>query len=184
MKVVLLSGSPKKEGNTVQALRVCAETIEKNGLEAEVISLAGKTIAGCRACNACKKTGKCAIDDGLNEIMDKVKDAEGFIVGAPVYFGELMNAVQRIGMVSYGTTRWLNNKVGGPVVVARRGGLTSTLQEMLMFYFINGMIVTGSTYWNILFGAAPGQVMQDEEGVNTIVNFADKVAHTIKKLHA
>ncbi|MDD2568357.1 MAG: flavodoxin family protein [Clostridia bacterium] len=187
MKVVLLSGSPKKEGNTMQALTACAKTLEKNGLEAEVLSLAGKTIAGCKACNACKKTGKCAIDDGLNEIMAKIKDAEGFIVGAPVYFGtargEMMNAIQRISMVSYGTTRWLNGKVGGPVVVARRGGLTSTLQEMLMFYFINGMVVPGSTYWNILFGGAPGAVMKDEEGVNTITNFAEKVADTIKKLN-
>ena len=188
MKVVLLSGSPRKDGNTVQALNVCARAIEANDVDTEVISLADKSIAGCIACNYCKKHGKCAIDDGLNEIIDEVKDAEGFIVGSPVYFGtargDMMNAIQRISKVSYSSSRWLDGKVGGPIVVARRGGLTSTMQEMLMFYFINGMIVTGSTYWNIMFGAAPGEAMNDEEGIRTIITFGEKVADIIKKLNA
>lgn len=188
MKVVLLSGSPRKQGNTVQALNQCAEVIRQEGLDAQVISLAGKNIQGCKACGACKKLGKCAIDDGLNEIIAEVKSAEGYILGAPVYYGtargDLMNASQRIAMVAGNNGKWLAGKVGGPVVVARRGGLTATLQEMLMMYFITGMIVPGSTYWNILFGAAEGEVLQDEEGVNTIRTFAANVAQVIKKLHA
>ncbi len=187
MKVVLLSGSPRQEGNTMAALKKCAAAIESKGVEAKIISLAGKEIRGCKACRACKTLGKCAINDGLNEIIEEVKEAEGYILGAPVYYGtargDLMNASQRIAMVAGTNGKWLSGKVGGPIVVARRGGLTSTLQEMLMMYFISGMIVPGSTYWNILFGAEEGAVLQDEEGVGTVETFGENVAMVIQKLN-
>ena len=188
MKTILISGSPRPEGNTMVALKACAEAIEASGVETEIVSLAGKSICGCKACGACAKLGKCAIDDGLNEVIEKVKDAEGYIVGAPVYYGtargDMMSAIQRIAMVAGNNGKWLTGKVGGPVVVARRGGLTASLQEMLMHFFICGMIVPGSTYWNILFGKQPGEAANDEEGIATVKGFGTNVAELIKKINA
>lgn len=185
-KVILLSGSPRAEGNTVQVLRQCAEVIENNGLEAEIISLAGKKIESCIACNKCAELKKCALNDGFNEIMEKVRDAKGFILGAPVYFGtargDIMSLVQRMGKVSRSTDKFLSWKVGGPIAVARRGSQTATIQEMLMFYLMNDMIVPGSTYWNMVFGGAPGEALKDEEGIATIRRFGENVANLIKKL--
>lgn len=138
------------------------------------------------ACGACK-SGKCAIDDGLNDIIDKVRQAKGLIVGAPVYFGtargDIMSAIQRIAMVSMASDKFLSWKVGGPIVVARRGGLTTTLQEMLMFCFISEMIVPGSTYWNIVYGRMPGEALKDEEGMRTVTRFSSNVCKLIKKLN-
>ncbi|MZP31110.1 flavodoxin family protein [Heliobacterium undosum] len=185
-KVILISGSPRQKGNTMQVLQACAEAIQASGMETEIVSLAGKNIQSCVACGQCK-SGKCALNDGLNEIIDKIRDAQGLVVGAPVYFGtargDLMSAVQRISMVSMASDRFLSWKVGGPIAVGRRGGLTSTLQEMLMFYFISEMIVAGSTYWNIVFGRNPGEAMNDEEGLRTVRRFGENVAKLIEKIH-
>ncbi|OEH85881.1 FMN reductase [Desulfuribacillus stibiiarsenatis] len=186
-KVILLSGSPNKVGNTVQIMQECEKVIKNQGLETEIISLAGKSIHSCVGCRKCKEIKRCTIDDGLNEILEKVKEAEGFIIGAPVHFGtargDLMNTIQRIGMVSYGTDRFLSWKVGGPIAVGRRGGLSTAYNEMLMFYFINEMIVPGSTYWNIVFGKEPGEALKDTEGLNTVKRFSENVAKLITKIH-
>ena len=186
-KVLLISGSPKAEGNTAQLMNECAKVIRERGIEAEVISFADMKIESCTACGKCSEMGACNIDDGLNGVMDKLRKAQGLIVGAPVYFGtargDVMCALQRIGYVSRMTDKFLTGKVGGPVAVARRGGQTLTLQEMLMFFLINDMIVPGSTYWNMVFGRLPGEAMKDEEGVATVRHFAANVAELVKKLH-
>ena len=187
MRVVLISGSPKPNGNTTQLMQECSKVIEERGVQAEIISFAGKKIESCIACGKCSKTGRCGLDDGLNEIIDKIRSAEGFIVGSPVYFGtargDVMCALQRIGCVSRSSDSFLAGKVGGPIAVARRGGHTLTLQEMLMFFLINDMIVPGSSYWNMVFGKMPGDALQDEEGIQTVRHFAGNVAELIKKLH-
>ena len=184
--VVLISGSPRANGNTEYLLNVCKEAIESAGLTAKVLTLRGKPIQSCIACGQCGKLGKCALNDGLNEMLPEIREADGFIVGAPVYFGtargDVMNLLQRVGMVSRANGGWMSGKVGGPVVVARRGGQTATLQEMLMMYFICGMTVPGSTYWNIAFGQAPGTVAEDEEGVATMRTFAENVAFLSQKI--
>lgn len=186
-KVILLSGSPNAEGNTAQVLQECQKVIESLGVEAEVISLAGKRIQSCIACRKCAELKKCVLNDGLNDIIEKIRNAQGFIIGSPVYYGtargDLMSALQRIGMVSGSTDRFLSWKVGGPIAVARRGGHTASIQEMLMFYLINDMIIPGSTYWNIVFGKQPGEVWEDEEGIRTIRRFSDNVATLIKKIY-
>lgn len=186
-KVVLISGSPRPEGNTAQVMQKCAEKLGELGLEPEIIKLAGKRIHGCLGCRKCVGKGVCVIDDDLNAIADRVREAKGLIVGAPVYFGtargDLMNLLQRLGMVSYGNDRFLSWKVGGPVAVARRGGATATIQEMLMFFFINDMIVPGSHYWNMLFGKQPGEALSDAEGVATVLRFAENVGNLILKLY-
>ncbi len=187
LKTLLISGSPKPDGNTVQLMRECAKVIEEQGVEAEVVSFAGMSIQSCTACGKCSETGKCDIEDGLNEIIEKLRHAQGFIVGAPVYFGtargDVMAALQRIGYVSMHSNKFLSGIVGGPVAVARRGGHTFTLQEMLMFFLINDMIVPGSSYWNMVFGRLPGEVWKDEEGIKTIRHFAENVAKLVKKLN-
>ena len=187
LRVLLISGSPKAEGNTAQLMKECARVIEGRGVETEIISLADKKIESCTACGKCTELGYCNLEDGLNEIMNKVRESQGFIVGSPVYFGtargDVMAALQRIGYVSRNTDQFLAGKVGGAIAVARRGGHTFTLQEMLMFFLINDMIVPGSTYWNMVFGRLPGEVWRDKEGIETIRHFAANVANLVRKLH-
>jgi len=187
LKVVLISGSPKAEGNTAQLMQECARVIQEQGVETEIVSFADRKIESCTACGKCSELGRCSLEDGLNEIIDKIRKAQGLIVGSPVYFGtargDVMAALQRIGYVSRKGDGYLAGKVGGPIAVARRGGQTFTLQEMLMFFLINDMIVPGSTYWNMVFGRLPGEVWQDKEGIETIRHFADNVAKLVKKLY-
>jgi multimeric flavodoxin WrbA len=185
-KVVLVCGSPRAKGNTMQVLGECARVIREKGVEAEVVSLAGKKILACTACYKCDKLKKCILKDDFARIAAKVKAADGFIIGSPVYFGtargDVMNLLQRLGKVARADGGWLSGKVGGPIAVARRGGHTLTLQEMLMFFFISDMIVPGSTYWNMVIGRNPGEVWHDKEGIETIRHFASNVAELVKKL--
>jgi multimeric flavodoxin WrbA len=185
-KVVLLCGSPRPEGNTRQVLDECASVIRAAGVEAEVIPLGSMQIRSCIACGQCREQGICLLDDGLNEVIEQVRGAEGLIVGAPVYFGtaraDMMAALQRIGKVSRANGNFLSWKVGGPIAVARRGGHTSSLQEMLMFFLINDMIVVGSTYWNMVFGGNQGDVWKDEEGIVGVRRFAENVAELVKRI--
>jgi multimeric flavodoxin WrbA len=188
MKVLLLSGSPKSNGNTAQVLEKCARSIEAQGVDTEIVSLAGKKIEACIACGFCAENGKCGRKDDLDPIIEKLRTAQGFVVGSPVYFGtargDVMNALQRIGMVSMRSDKFLAGMVGGPIAVARRGGHTLTLQEMLMFYLINDMIVPGSCYWNMVFGREPGEALSDEEGIRTVSHFGENVARLVKTLSA
>ncbi|MDR3677782.1 MAG: flavodoxin family protein [Acidobacteriota bacterium] len=186
-KIILISGSPKPDGNTAQLMGECAKVIQEQGVEAEVISFAGMSIGSCTACGKCSETGECDIHDDLSGIIEIIRTAQGLIVGSPVYFGtargDVMSALQRIGYVSMHSNKFLAGMVGGPVAVARRGGQTLTLQEMLMFFLINDMIVPGSTYWNMVFGRLPGDVWKDQEGIDTIRHFAGNVAKLVKKLN-
>jgi len=185
-KVVLLNGSPRKDSNTLYVLKECAKSIEENGVETEIINLRGKKIESCIACNKCVDEKNCILNDGLNEIIDKIKEADGFIPAAPVYFGtargDIMSALQRIGKVSRGTDKFLNWKVGGPIAVGRRGGQSLTLQEMTMFFPINGMIIIGSKYWNMVIAGPEGTAKEDIEGIETIKLFGENVAKLIKKI--
>lgn len=184
MKAVLISGSPRAKGNTMAVLNTCGEVLKTEGIKPCLISLAGKKIQGCVACRRCKELGYCALQDDFNPILQEIKEAQGLIVGAPVYFGtargDMMNLLQRLGMVSLSKEKFLKHMVGGPVVVGRRGGHTASIQEMLMVFFINGMTVPGGNYWNMLFGGAAGEVMQDEEGLENARAFTENVARLIK----
>lgn len=185
-KVILLSGSPRKNSNTVDVLKECAMEIEANGVETEILSLRGMNIRSCIACNKCVESGNCVLNDGLDEIIDKLREANGFIPAAPVYFGtargDIMSALQRIGKVSRGNDKFLSWMVGGPILVARRGGQTLSLQEMSMFFPINEMIMVGSDYWNMVFAGSEGTALDDEEGIATIKLFGANVAKLIKKI--
>ena len=185
-KVILLNASPRANSNTGIVLEQCAGEIEAEGVETEIISLKGMKIQSCIACSKCAEKGNCILDDGLDEIIEKIRHADGFIPAAPVYFGtargDIMAALQRIGKVSRGGDKFLDWMVGGPIAVARRGGVTLTLQEMLMFFAINNMIVAGSTYWNMVIAGPEGTALEDEEGIDTIRLFAANVAKIIKKV--
>jgi len=187
-RVILLCGSPRPRGNTRQVLEECARIIREKGVGAEIYSLAGKKILGCTACYRCKKERRCVLRDDLEPLIGLLKDkrTRGFIVGAPVYFGsargDVMNALQRIGMVNRENDSFLRGMVGGPIAVARRGAHTATLQEMMMFFLISDMIVPGSTYWNMVIGRNPGEVWNDKEGMDTIRRFAGNVAELVKNL--
>ncbi|MBR6011918.1 MAG: flavodoxin family protein [Methanomicrobium sp.] len=185
--VIILNASPRKNGNTEILCKECADALESNGIRTEIISFTGCEFTSCKACGYCGKHGKCAIDDGLNDIIDKIREASGLVVASPVYFGtargDLMSAIQRISMVSYGGDRFLSKMVGGPIVVGRRGGQTAALQELLMFYFINDMVVVGSDYWNIAFGRDKGEVSDDAEGIRTVRKFGENMALIIKSLN-
>lgn len=184
-KVILISGSPRKDGNTMDVLNIAAEEITAAGCEAEIVSFFGRNIRSCIACPNCNNGGQCILDDGANEIFAKIAKADGLIIGSPVYYGtargDMMNFLQRLGMYSARHGNFLNGMVGGPVVVGRRGGHTATIQELLMFSFICGMTICGSNYWNIVYGRGKGEALQDEEGINTIRKFARNVADTINK---
>ena len=185
-KVILLNASPRGNSNTGIVLEQCAREIEAEGVEAEIISLKGMKIQSCIACLKCTETGNCGLNDGLADIIEKIRHADGFIPAAPVYFGtargDIMAALQRIGKVSRGGDKFLDWMVGGPIAVARRGGVTLTLQEMMMFFAINNMIVAGSTYWNMVIAGPEGTALEDKEGIETIRLFGRNVAKIIKKV--
>lgn len=186
MKVILLNGSPRKDSNTKIALEECAKEIESQGVETEIITLKGKKIQSCIACDKCLEKGTCVLSDGLDEIITKLRNSDGFIPAAPVYFGtargDIMSALQRIGRVSRHGDHFLDWMVGGPIAVARRGGVTLTLQEMSMFFTINNMIIAGSNYWNMVIAYDEGTALKDLEGMETVRLFGRNVAQIIKKL--
>jgi multimeric flavodoxin WrbA len=185
-KVILLCGSPRPEGNTALVVEECARVLRRHGLDSEIFSLAGKKVESCTACYRCREEGNCVLPDCVPELIEKLREADGFIVASPVYFGtargDVMAALQRIGLVSMSNEKFLSWMVGGPIAIARRGGHTATVQEMLMFFLINEMIVPGSNYWNMVFGFQPGEVLNDEEGMETVRLFSRNVARLITLL--
>ena len=187
MKIVGIVGSPRRGGNTETLTRVALEEIHKEGLDTELLSLAGKTITPCDACASCRKTGKCRIKDDFEAIYSKMVDADGFILATPVYFGAATPQIASLISRCYayrGSKRPFENKVGGPLVVARRAGHNFTLAQLTFFFMISGMIIPGSTYWNIAFGREKGEVTKDMEGIETAKNFGKKLAWLTKKINS
>jgi multimeric flavodoxin WrbA len=182
MKAIAISGSPKKNGNTVTLLNHGLKVLKNNGIETELVSLGDKEIKPCIACGACKRNlnEKCGLKDGaFHAIFDKMLEADIIIVGSPVYFGSATSQItallDRAGCVSRANGHLLSRKFGGPVVVARRAGQNFTYSQLICWYMINDMIVPGSTYWNIGFGAAAGAIDDDKEAIATVERFAENL---------
>jgi multimeric flavodoxin WrbA len=187
MKVVAVVGSPRPQGNTELIAAYALKAIGEEGIETELVPLAGKDIRPCRACMACLEKEECSIKDDLMPVYRKMRAADGIILASPVYFGSctglLKSLMERTGHLTYHNGRLFNGKVGGPLVVARRAGHNFTIAQIDLWYHILGMIEPGSSYWNIAFGNKKGEVSGDEEGLKTIWNFGKNIAYVLHKLH-
>ena len=185
MKILGIVGSPRKGGNTEILTKIALEEVAKEGIETELIPLSGKKIASCDACLSCRTTGECKIKDDFKAIYEEMVKSDGFILATPVWFGAatplMMSLISRC-YVSGGRNPF-ENKVGGPIVVARRAGKNFTFAQLMFFFMIRGMIVPGSSYWNVAVTREKGEVVGDEEGIQTIRNFGKKLAWLDKKLN-
>ena len=184
MKVVGIVGSPRRGGNTEILTQMALDEIQNEGIETELIRLVEKRILPCDGCRGCVETGECHIKDDFASVFMKMKEADGIILASPVYYGaatpQIVSLISRF-YAKHGKP--LKRKVGGPIVVARRAGHNFTLAQLMFFFMISEMIIPGSTYWNIAFGRQKQEVLKDEEGIETIKNFAHNIAWLLKKIH-
>lgn len=173
-KVILVNGSPREHGNTHLALTEIANRLNTLGVATELIWIGNRPMQGCTACYACKKTGKCVFSDLVNETAEKLKQADGLIVGSPVYYagpaGSLCAFLDRL-FSSAG--RSFDGKLGACVAVCRRGGASATFDRLNKYFTINNMPVVPSQYWNSVHGGTPGEAAQDAEGLQTMRALAD-----------
>lgn len=183
MKVLLINGSPKANGNTAFALKQMAEVFSDQGIDAEIIHVGHLAIRGCVACGSCYKTGKCVIEDIVNEVASKFEEAEGLIVGSPVYYASAnATLIAFLDRLFYSTHFDKRMKVGAGITVARRGGCSSTFDQLNKYFTISGMPVASSHYWNSIHGSKPGEASQDAEGIATVRNLAKNMAFLIKSI--
>ena len=183
MKVLILNGSPRVNGNTSIAIKELEETFKTEGIEVETIQVGNKDIRGCIACGKCNETGKCAFDDIVNEIALKFDKADGLIVASPVYYASANpTLVALLDRLFYSTRFDKAMKVGASVVCARRGGCSSTFDELNKFFTISGMPIASSQYWNSIHGRVPGDASQDEEGKQTMRTLARNMSFLMKSI--
>jgi len=189
MKVVLFNGSARKKGNTYHALNIVMDELSREGIDCKYIWLGQKNLQGCTACGACSenKDGKCVLpDDGMNEYIEKMIEADGIILGSPTYFADVstnMKAlIERAGYVCRASGDLLKRKVGAGVVAVRRGGGVHVFESINYFFLIAQMIVVGSSYWNLGYGLSPGDVKDDKEGLQTFKTLGENFAYVLKKL--
>lgn len=185
MKVLLINGSPHKEGCTYVALKEVASTLEKEGIEAEIVWIENKPVGGCIACGTCRKTGKCVFDDVVNKIREKCETADAFVFGSPVHYaaisGNMKGFMDRL-FYSAGSTFYM--KPAACVLSARRAGTTAAFDEMIKYFTISQMPVVSSRYWNMVHGAAPEQVSEDAEGLQTMRILGRNMAYMLKCMEA
>jgi multimeric flavodoxin WrbA len=186
VKVIAIVGSPRKNGNTELLAAHTLKAIAEEGVDTELIRLAGLDIKPCNACQVCSKEERCPIEDDLFPVYEKMKEADGIILASPVYYGSataLMKALmERAGFISRWNGGQFRGKVGGSLVVARRAGQNFTLAQLTFWFQILGLTVPGSTYWNMGIGKEKGEITGDEEGMNTAWNFGKNLASVLKKL--
>lgn len=186
MKVLLVNGSPHREGNTFIALSEVAETLRMLGDEAEIVWIGNRPVRGCIACGSCAKTGKCAFDDDvMPEILAKAAEADGIVVGSPVYYagpnGALCAVLDRM---FYSGGRFLQRKPAAAVVVCRRGGASAAFDRLNKYFTMSNMPVVPSQYWNSVHGHKPGEAAQDAEGLQTMRTLARNMHWMIHGLDA
>ncbi len=184
MKVIAINGSPKANGNTALAIKKVTDTLNAEGIETETIHIGKMPLRGCMACGACSKLGKCAIDDGLNEIAAKMREADGIVIGSPVYYagvnGTLKSFLDRAFYQSGGAFRF---KPGAAVLAVRRGGALDAYHTINNYFGISQMIQVPANYWNMVYGRLPGEAEQDLEGMNTMEVIGKNMAYLIKMQH-
>lgn len=184
MKVLLINGSPKANGNTTIALNEMIKVFEAEGVETKYFHIGNKIIRGCMACQTCFKTGKCVIDDVVNEIAPVFMEAEGFVVGSPVYFASPNGAaITFLDRLFYSTfLQDKTGKVGAGVVVARRGGCSAAYDVFNKYFGNSSMVIAGTQYWNMVYGMNPGEGAQDAEGLQTMRTLARNMTFLMKSI--
>ena len=183
MKVLILNGSPKANGNTAVAIHEMEKIFQENGIETEIVHVGNKNIRGCVACTSCYKTGKCVFDDAVNEIAPKFEEADGLVVASPVYYASAnATLIACLDRLFYSTHFDKTMKVGASVVCARRGGCSATFDELNKYFTISGMPVASSQYWNSIHGRMPGEAEMDEEGKQTMRTLARNMIFLIKSI--
>ncbi|MFO7995911.1 MAG: flavodoxin family protein [Dehalococcoidia bacterium] len=186
MKVIGIVGSPRKNGNTELLTAHTLKAIAEEGLDTELIRLAGLDIKPCNACMACKEQETCSIEDDMFPLYLRMKEADGIILASPVYYGSataLIKALmERTGYISRWNGDAFRGKVGGPLAVARRAGKNFTIAQLTYWFQVLGFFIPGSSYWNVAIGREKGEVEHDEEGLTTAWNFGKNVAFLIKKV--
>lgn len=185
MKVLIINGSPRIDGNTTIAINELIKTFDKEEIETEIVQIGNKDIRGCVACYKCYETGKCVFNDLVNEVALKLKEADGLIIASPVYYaqanGTLVSFIQRL---FFSTSRTIDKtmKVGASIAICRRGGSSATFDELNKYFTISNMPVVSSQYWNSVHGLVQGQAVQDLEGLQTMRTLAKNMVFLIKSI--
>lgn len=183
MKILMINGSPNADGNTAAALNEMKKIFDENGVETNLVQVGNKVVRGCVACGNCKKTGKCIFNDIVNETAPLFEQADGLIVGTPVYYASAnATVIAFLDRLFFSTLFDKTMKVGAGVVVARRGGLTSTFDELNKYFSISGMPIASSQYWNGVHGLVKGDAAQDAEGLQTMRTLARNMIFLIKSI--
>lgn len=183
MKVLMINGSPRVDGNTTVALNEMKQVFEKEGIEVSLVQIGNKDIRGCIACNQCAKNGKCVFEDAVNELASEFEAADGLVVASPVYYASAnATLVAFLDRLFYSTHFDKSMKVGASVVCARRGGCSATFDELNKYFTISNMPVAPSQYWNSIHGREKGEAVQDEEGRQTMRVLARNMSFLMKSI--
>lgn len=185
MKVLLINGSPKEKGCTYTALCEIEKTLQKEGIETELLYLGTEPIAGCMGCGACSKTGKCVRGDLLNDLLPRLEDFHGLIVGSPVHYasasGQITSFLDRL---FFAGSKYLSGKPAAAIVSCRRGGASAAFDQLNKYFSISNMPIVTSQYWNQVHGSTPSDVLKDEEGLQTMRTLAQNMAWLLKCIDA
>ena len=183
MKVLMINGSPRREGNTSTALAEMQTVFAEEGFEVETIQIGAKEIRGCVACGKCSELGRCVFDDIVNECAEKLAEADGLVIGSPVYYASANGTlVALLDRLFFSSSCDKTMKVGAAVAVARRGGITATFDQLNKYFTISGMPVASGQYWNGAHGRLPGEAAQDEEGMQQMRTLARNMAFLMKSI--
>lgn len=184
MKALLINGSPHAKGCTYTALSELKHTLEAEGIETELIHVGNQDVRGCIACGQCRKLGKCAFDDVVNEVASKLAEADAFVIGAPVYYsspaGGAISFMDRLFFSTFNVDKTM--KVGAAVVTCRRGGNTASFDVLNKYFSISGMPIASSQYWNMVYGGSAEEVLKDAEGLQTMRTLGRNMAFMIKSI--
>lgn len=183
MNVLMINGSPRKDGNTTIAVNEMVKIFESENIEVEVVQVGTMDIRGCIACGSCHKTGKCVFDDIVNTLHDKLAAADGVVIASPVYYasanGSLISLLDRL---FYSNRSDLTMKVGASIAIARRGGASATFDELNKYFTISGMPIVSSYYWNSVHGRDKGEAVEDTEGLYTMRMLAKNMVFLMKSI--
>ena len=183
MKVLIINGSPRVNGNTSVAVREMEKVFAEEGVETEVVQVGNKDIRGCIACGYCRENGKCVFNDVVNELAPKFEEADGLVVASPVYYASAnATLIACLTRLFYSTHFDKSMKVGASVVCARRGGCSATFDELNKFFTISNMPIASSQYWNSIHGREKGQAEMDEEGKQTMRVLARNMSFLMKSI--